>query len=198
MIDTLPVHHLTRVMSILNRDEVVAFPTGTTYGFGANALSPTALQRLTDLKGRNADKAYSLLLPAKKADEYVAFTSQEKAAFQTFADKPLTLLVKPQAALASLAKDGRVGIRTPDHPFVKELADLLTFPITATSANRSGEAPAYSVEELMKAFNNATFMAVDGGTLPKRKPSTVAYWNVDKWEIVREGDVRLKDLKTVI
>jgi len=185
------------VLSLLSRGDIIAFPTGTTYGLAVNALDVAALKRLTDLKGRGAEKAYMLLLPAKEVDTYVELTEQEKTALQAFADKPLTLLVKPRPMLEALAKDGRAGVRTPDHPFTKELVGMLKFPVTATSANRSGEPPASSVEELMKAFPDASFMAVDGGTLPKRKPSTVASWNNGKWEIVREGDVLLKDLSRI-
>lgn len=197
MIDTLPVHHLSRVLSLLNRGEIVAFPTGTTYGFAVNALDAPALKRLTDLKGRSAEKAYTLLLPAAEIDTFVELAAQERTALEAFSSQPLTLLVKPRPMLTGLAKDGRVGIRTPDHPFMKELVGILKFPVTATSANRSGESPALSIEELMRTFKDATFMAVDGGTLPKRRPSTVSRWNNGQWEVIREGDVRLLDLKKI-
>lgn len=197
MIDTLPIHHLSRVLSLLKRGEVVAFPTGTTYGFGVNALDTSALQKLTALKGREAEKTYSLLLPANDMGTYVELSAREGAALKSFSDRPLTLLVKAKAPLASLAKDGRVGVRTPDHPFTKELVALLAFPVTATSANRSGHLPALSIEELLEAFRDASFMAVDGGELPKRKPSTVAAFSNGSWTIMREGDVRAKDLNAL-
>ena len=195
MIDTLPVHHLSRVLSIFKNGEVVAFPTGTTYGFGVNALDKNALQKLSDLKGRSEDKAYSLLLPTKTIDQYVEVTEQEKKVLEKLKDVPLTILVKAKESLQHLAKDGKVGARTADHPFTKSLVELLEFPITATSANKSGEEPAYSVDDLMKSFKDATFMAVDGGLLPKHKPSTVAQFAGGKWEVLREGDVRRKQLE---
>lgn len=197
MIDTLPVHHLSRVLSILKRGEIVAFPTGTTYGLGVNALDPAALERLNALKGRSAEKAYTLLLPHEGVDTLVTLTKEEQAALQSFANVPLTLLVKPQGTLAALAKDGLVGVRTADHPFTMELVKLLSFPITATSANRSGEPPAYSVDDLLKAFPQATLMAVDGGTLPQRPPSTIVRWTGSEWNVLREGDVKLRDLKKI-
>jgi L-threonylcarbamoyladenylate synthase len=197
VIDTLPVHHHTRVLSLLSKGEIIAFPTGTTYGFGVNALDAGALTKLNTLKGRDTEKTYSLLLPTQNRPAYVDLSPQEEAALKTFAEKPLTLLVKPRPPLVGLAKDGSVGVRTPDHPFTKQLVDLLTFPITATSANRSGQPPAYSVSELTTAFPNAAFMVVDGGELPKRKPSTVAKWENGKWSVIREGDVTARELSHI-
>lgn len=196
MVDTLPVHHLTRVLSLLRRGAIVGFPTGTTYGLGVNALDPHALERLRNLKGRNARKAFSILLPTKERETYVEISDRENAALDAFTDRPLTLLVKPRPPLTPLAKDGKVGIRTADHPFTKALADLLPFPITATSANVSGHPPATSLEEFEEAFPDADveLLVVDGGTLPKALPSTVAAWTGRDWNILREGDIRPSDL----
>jgi len=195
MLDTLPIHHHSRVIFLLKKSDIVAFPTGTSYGLGVNALDKVALDKLTNLKGRDGEKAYSILLPTKNPETFVNLSAEEKKVLEKFKDKPLTLLVKPKAPLDHLAKDGHVGVRTADHPFTKGLADLLEFPITATSANRTGENPAYSTEELAKMFEKETFMAVDGGTLPTLKASTVAKFENGKWEVLREGEIRKKDLE---
>lgn len=195
MIDTLPVHHFARVISLLRAGDIVAFPTGTTYGFGVDATNTSALKKLETVKGRTPDKAFSILLPTTAVDTYVSMAPEEQHALETFANAPLTLLVKAQPALEHLAKDGRVGVRTADHPFTSELMKLIDVPVTATSANGTGQPAAMSIDELMKAFPNETFMAVDGGTLPPKKPSTVASWENGSWKIWREGDVKAVDLK---
>ncbi|MDO8511874.1 MAG: L-threonylcarbamoyladenylate synthase [bacterium] len=197
MIDTLPIHHHSRVLFLLNKSEIVAFPTGTSYGLGVNALDKVALEKLAELKGRTGEKAYSILLPTKDKNKFVDITEQEIKVLEKFNDKPLTLLVKPQAILAHLAKDGRIGVRTADHPFTKGLVDLLEFPITATSANHTGENPAYSTDELTKMFTKETFMAVDGGKLPVNAPSTVAKFEDGKWIILREGSIKKKELEAI-
>jgi L-threonylcarbamoyladenylate synthase len=195
MIDTLPIHHHSRVLFLLKKGEIVAFPTGTSYGLGVNALDQNALTKLTNLKGRNGEKAYSILLPTKNQEEFVTLSQQESHALEKFNNQPLTLLVKPKSALNHLAKDGRVGVRTTDHPFTKTLAELLEFPITATSANHTGESPAYSLIELQKMFPADSFMAVDAGILPKNAPSTVAKYENDAWVVLREGEIKKKDFE---
>ena len=196
MLDTLPIHHYSRVIFLLKKSDIVAFPTGTSYGLGVNALDQVAMDKLTNLKGRSGEKAYSILLPTKNFENFVDLSNEEKKVLEKFKDKPLTLLVKPKAPLNHLAKDGRVGVRTADHPFTKGLADLLEFPITATSANHTGENPAYSIEELTKMFEKEMFMAVDGGKLPVLKASTVAKFKNGKWEVLRVGEIKKKDLES--
>jgi L-threonylcarbamoyladenylate synthase len=195
MIDTLPIHHHSRVLFLLKKSEIVAFPTGTSYGLGVNVIDKVALEKLSDLKGRTGEKAYSILLPTKDKNKFVEISEQEKMVLEKFNDKPLTLLVKPQPILAHLAKDGKIGVRTADHPFTKALVDLLEFPITATSANHMGENPAYTIDELTKMFTKETFMAVDGGKLPTNAPSTVAKFEDGKWIILRQGSITKKDLE---
>jgi L-threonylcarbamoyladenylate synthase len=196
MLDTLPIHHYSRVIFLLKKSDIVAFPTGTSYGLGVNALDQVAMDKLTNLKGRSGEKAYSILLPTKNFENFVDLYNEEKNVLEKFKDKPLTLLVKPKTPLNHLAKDGRVGVRTADHPFTKGLADLLEFPITATSANHTRENPAYSIEELIKMFEKETFMAVDGGKLPVLKASTVAKFENGKWEVLRVGEIKKKDLES--
>lgn len=196
MIDTLPVHHISRVLSILSNDEIVGFPTGTVYGLGVNALSKNALQALSDLKGRDPNKTYSILLPVDSMDTYVDLNQQEVNALTTkLANTPLTLLVKAREPLAHLALNGLVGVRTADHPFTQELVKQIQFPVTATSANKSGQKAARSTEEIRTAFPEAEFMVVDGGTLPEQQPSTIAQLENGTWKLLRKGDVSITDLK---
>jgi len=196
MIDTLPIHHHSRVLFLLKKGEIVAFPTGTSYGLGVNVIDTTALNKLIELKGRTGEKAFSILLPSKEQSKYVDISDQEKNVLEKFTDKPLTLLVKARDPIKHIAKDGMVGVRTADHPFTKALTELLEFPITATSANHTGEEPAYSVDELVKMFPSSNFMAIDGGKLPKNPPSTVAKFENNKWTLLREGTIKRKELET--
>lgn len=194
MIETLPLHHVSRVISLLARSQVVAYPTGTSYGLGVNALDQHALEKLSAIKQRAEDKAYTVLLPGARPERFVLWTEEERRAFDRLKDRPLTILVRPTKALEHFAKDGRVGIRTPDHPFTRELARALPFPVTATSANSSGEPAAQSPEDLATLAGNTRLHVVDGGTLPARLSSTVARKDDGTWTIIRRGDVTTADL----
>lgn len=197
MIETLPLHHIARVVSLLTQGKIVAFPTGTSYGLGVNALDTEALQRLNALKQRPADKAYTVLLPDREPERFVAWSDTEKRAFASLRDRPLTILVTPTQATEHLARDGRLGVRTPDHPFTHELVSLTTFPVTATSANFSGGEPACTLREIEETLaSRVSLTVVDGGSLARRLPSTVAAYDGARWQIVRKGEVTIEEFVT--
>lgn len=194
MVETLPLHHLARVVSLLARGHIVAFPTGTSYGLGVNALDTLAVRRLSELKQRPAEKTYTVLLPRFEPERFVSWTNDERRVFTVLRNRPLTLLVKAQPLLAHLAHEGRVGVRTPDHPFSTALAEILPFPITATSANASGQAAACAPDELETVARGVRLYAVEGGRLPQCVPSTVASRDGKGWRVVRAGDVTVQEL----
>lgn len=194
MLETLPLHHFARVVSLLARGEIVAYPTGTSYGLGVNALDAKALERLSDLKGRPSEKTYTVLLPNRDPGRFVTLTALEERVFRALAARPLTLLVRAKQSLRHLSRDGRVGIRTPDHAFARELTTLLPFPVTATSANRSGAPAACTPEDLEGLARNRRLYVVEGGRLPRCLPSTVAARSTRGWQILRAGEVTATEL----
>ncbi len=198
VVETLPLHHFSRVVSLLARGAIVAIPTGTTYGLAVNATDPAALERLAALKGRPADKAFSVLLPSQHPERFVSWTTAERRALDHLRARPLTLLVKAKKALLPVAKDGRVGVRTADHPFTRELITLLPFPVTATSANRSGEAPACGPQDLGPLGRSERLVVIEGGVLPRGAPSTVARFVRGRVEILRQGEVTDKEIQAAL
>lgn len=196
MLETLPLHHFARVSSLLARGEIVAYPTGTAYALGTNALDAAALERLSSLKQRESKKAYSVLLPARDPDRFVQWTDEEQRAFERLRDRPLTLLVRPTEVSKHLAVEGRIGIRTPDHPFTRELVSVLSVPVTVTSANLSGQPPASTLTDLEPLAAKSRLFAVDAGSLSRLLPSTVARLDGDGWHLARKGDVTLAELKS--
>lgn len=194
MLETIPLHHLTRVISLLSHGQIVAYPTGTSYGLGVHALDQRALERLHALKKRSPDKTYTVLLPDRAPERFVDWTDDERRVFIALRNRPLTMLARAKQPLRHLEKDGRVGIRTPDHPFTRELTAVLPFPITATSANVSGESAACGPLDLEALAQNTRLYAVEGGSLPKCLPSTIVAWESGQWRIVRAGDVTESEL----
>lgn len=197
MLETLPLHHLTRVVSLLARGQIVAYPTGTSYGLGVNALDTNALERLSALKQRLEEKTYTVLLPGKDPERFVAWTAEEQQVVRALFNRPLTLLVKAGEPLLHIAEDGLVGIRTLDHPFTRQLAELTTFPVTATSANVSGKPPARTPEDIAQMTGTLRVYCVEGGTLPEHLPSTIAVRRGTRWNLVRKGDVTAQELTAV-
>ena len=204
------------VVPYLGRGRVIAFPTGTSYGFAADALQGWALQRLRNLKARPTEKTFTVFAAPKLWPTFFALTEQEERLLSQFANKPLTLLVRPTKALVHLAQDGLVGVRVIDHPLMQQLAEAVDVPLTATSANRAGQPPCYSTQQIEEVFKNplpdeilneddprgasgttydlALAAILDGGTLPERPATTIAKVHSNQIRIVREGALSLTEL----
>lgn len=199
----------SKAAAIIKQGRLVAFPTGTSYGLAADALQGFALQRLRNLKGRPGKKSFSVFMRDALWDKHLSLTAAEQAVCREFAGRPLTVLVKPRSSLSHLARDGRIGLRLVDHPLMDQLALSVDVPLTATSANRSGESPCFSPACVRVAFPNplpddrlgeadprgasqTTYdlslgAILDGGELPRSLPSTIARITNGRVHIIRPG-----------
>ena len=130
-------------VEILKNDGLVAFPTDTLYGLGGNAYSLEAVQNVFRCKGRGLEKPFSVCYSSlEQAAADVEITERVRFLAEKFLPGPLTLILrkKPGSKLCSFCSnaEGGVGIRVPDNQVVLDLLQRLDFPLTATSANKSG------------------------------------------------------------
>jgi tRNA threonylcarbamoyl adenosine modification protein (Sua5/YciO/YrdC/YwlC family) len=167
---------LERAVASLNRDEVVVVPTDTVYGLAARADSPTATDRLFALKGRAPDVPLAVLVAdveqaADLLDEIPPWAAELVA---THWPGPLTIVGRQAAGidLAIGATDSTVGVRCPDHGFVRALARRIG-PLAVTSANRHREPTPPTARGVAAHLGiGADHVVVDGGRCDG-EPSTV-------------------------
>ncbi|MCE9643533.1 MAG: L-threonylcarbamoyladenylate synthase [Candidatus Andersenbacteria bacterium] len=195
--------HTTDVSSAVQyiRDgRIVAFPTGTSYGLAVDALQGHALQRLRNAKRRPEEKTFTIFLDESLWDQYLDITQAEKNMLHRYANTALTLLVKPKESLMHLAQDELIGLRVIDHLMMAELAEKAGVPLTATSANVSGQDACYNEECIEKSFPGkigttydlSLACILDGGSLRKGLVSTIAKLENGKIVIVRQGALMLR------
>ena len=181
-------------LATLRRGGVVVLPTETVYGLAALAADREAIERLFVLKGRPDSKAIAVLVG--DLDQARALTTDDLDRCARWWPGPLTAVVNrsPDAALYLGADVTTIGVRCPDHGFVRRLA-LKLGPIAATSANRSGEPTPATAAEVAAAFPEVT-LVVDGG--PRTgMPSTVVDLTVHPPRILRAGPVTADALGAV-
>lgn len=143
---------ISLAVSVIKESRVVAFPTGTSYGLAADALQGHALQRVRNMKLRPDEKTFTIFVQEKLLPNFLILTAAEEAFLAKYKNQPLTLLLIPKEPLQHLTLDGRVGLRVIDHPLMRELAESADVPLTATSANRSGQEPCYDTACVVKNF----------------------------------------------
>jgi L-threonylcarbamoyladenylate synthase len=171
---------------------VVAYPTETVYGLGANATLPDAVARVRALKGRDDGRGLSVLV--QDLDDAERFLGElpplARRLGLRFWPGPLTLVVPARAArLASVATEHGVGLRCSSHPTAAALVRAAGCPILSTSCNRTGQPPCTCAEDVERAFGPA--LPVAGGERAGGAPpsTVVAVTQGGELRVLREGAV---------
>jgi L-threonylcarbamoyladenylate synthase len=181
---------------------VIVFPTETIYGLGADAFNFAAVEKVFQLKGRDPNNPIPVLI----ADREMLGTLVVEV--PPLADKliggfwpgPLTIVLRARNDIPAplVNSTGGVGVRISSQPIATELVKALGRPLTATSANPSGQLPARTVEEAKTIFGGRIDIFVDGGELTSKTGSTVAEINGDMIKIIREGEIGKTKLQRVV
>lgn len=190
---------IARLRRHLDRDGVAALPTDTVYGLAANALRPEAVARVFTLKGRSFHKPLPVVVRdlAQAAELAAALPPLFHRLAAAFWPGPLTLVVAaaPHLPAALTAGTGAVGMRQPNLPLLAALLAATGYPLTATSANRSGQPECRTAPEVEAQWQDAeaadivNFLVVDGGRSPLALPSTLVDLTQAGPKILREGAI---------
>lgn len=171
---------------------VVAYPTDTFYGLATDARQASAVARLFAIKGRQGDVAIPLVAADLDQAELVGELGPlARRLARRYWPGPLTLVVTARPVLpAVLLAGGRtVAVRVPDHQVARQLAAAVGFPVTSTSANRSGEPPPTDVADVLRALGDSIDAVLDGGPCAGGRPSTIVDATGDAPTLVRAGAV---------
>jgi L-threonylcarbamoyladenylate synthase len=177
---------------------IAAIPTETSYGLAVDPFNIESLERLFEIKRRPPTKPILVLIDEK--DRLARLVSEVPDPFGPLMDRywpgPLTLIFPARPDLPPLltAGTGTIGVRISSNRAAAEICRQAGGMITATSANLSGEQPAWSAEELMRCFSNSIELIVDGGHLDQVPPSTVVRCENDELVMVRPGRIGLGDM----
>ncbi|HEU4800546.1 MAG TPA: L-threonylcarbamoyladenylate synthase [Gemmatimonadales bacterium] len=193
---------IAEAAAVLRAGGLVAFPTETVYGLGANALDETAVRRIFAAKGRpDFNPLIVHVADAEKARELVTtWPEQASVLAERFWPGPLTLvlpkrLLVPDAVTAGL---GAVAIRVPAHPVALALIQAAKLPVAAPSANRFTELSPTSAEHVLKTLADRVDLVLDGGPTAVGIESTVLDLSGDTPRLLRPGMVSQAELESAI
>jgi L-threonylcarbamoyladenylate synthase len=177
----------------IRRGGVVAYPTDTLYGLGADPCLREAVRRVFAIKGRPDDKPLPLIASSTEAVErIVAFTPLARKLVDHFWPGPLTLLLRPTERIAPEVQQALtlVGIRVPQSVVARSLAAAAGGVVTATSANRSGSEPSDEPDPVgAQLAPYGLDVLLDAGKSPGGRPSTIVDASGDVPVLVRAGAV---------
>jgi L-threonylcarbamoyladenylate synthase len=186
---------------IIKAGGLVVYPTETVYGLAADPRNRIAILKVFGAKNRPMDNPLSVAVRnLDQADDLVYLNAAVKKVAKAFLPGPLTVVLKKKALLPKELTGGldKVGIRIPGHPVALRLIELAG-PITATSANVSGEPAPVTADEAKEQLGDKVNFILDTGVSGSGQPSTVVDLSEKgKIEILRGGNISKKMLESVL
>jgi L-threonylcarbamoyladenylate synthase len=182
------------IVDVLRRGGVMAYPTETFYGLGAVCLSRAGVRKVYRLKKRDRGKPLSVIVSDLEMVREVAAAPLPPALIRLageFWPGPLTVVLKaaPGFPASPLGPGGTIGLRIPPAPWLRRLVFELSAPVTATSANLTGEKELDDPDEVRRLFAGRVELIVAGGRTPGGRPSTVVDLTREPAVILRAGAV---------
>lgn len=193
---------IAQAAAILRAGGLVAFPTETVYGLGADARSDAAVARIYAAKGRPAHNPLIAHVADRAAAEAIAlFDDRARALADAFWPGPLSLVLPLRAgALSARATAGlpTVALRAPDHPLAQALLRAFGGPLVAPSANRSGRLSPTTAEAARAELGPAVDRVLDGGPCRVGVESTILKLEEGAARLLRPGGVSVEALETAL
>lgn len=198
-----PHSDIAAAAQALREGQLVAFPTETVYGLGADATNDEAVARVYAAKGRPSFNPLITHVPGvEEAFALGHFTQEAKALARAFWPGPLSLVVPraascPVSLLASAGNDS-IAIRIPSHPMALDLLKATGRPVVAPSANPSGRISPTTAEHVRRHLKDKVAMVLDGGRCKVGVESSVVSFLADGPKLLRQGGVPRTEIEKVL
>lgn len=195
--ETLHDRDYDEIVALLRAGGIIGFPTDTAYGLGVDPFNEGAVERLFRIKGRADTKPILLVIDSIAMAESLGLPTETfHAVAEKFWPGPLTVVIESQrhVPMNITAGTNRIGLRWPSARFVTNLLGRFGLPLTATSANRTGQPAAITAGEIQSQFAGGLDAVIDGGELTVRGGSTLLDLTVDPPALLREGPVTFEIL----
>lgn len=188
-----------KAAQIIMAGGVVAYPTETFYGLGVDAFNVHAIERIYHIKKRDPSKPILVIIENQRhLKELVSdIPPVAKELIKRFWPGPLTIIFRASLKVPAIltGNTGTIGIRISSHPVASDLLRAVGRPITATSANISGQLGLVSALDVLKTFKNGLDLILDGGITQGKEGTTIVNIALDPPRIVREGVIPSKKIK---
>ena len=188
---------LPRAAAILRDGGLVAFPTETVYGLGADATNGTAVAGIYAAKGRPAFNPLIVHVASlEEAMRIGLFSDTAKQLAEAHWPGPLTMVLphRGESGIAGLVTAGldTIAIRCPAHPVMRQLIETAGRPLAAPSANASGKISPTTAAHVMTSLDTRIAMVIDGGPTQRGIESTIVAVEGDEVRLLRRGPIEIK------
>lgn len=182
---------------LLKDGHLIAFPTDTLYGVGADTFNPKAIKKLFAAKGRPLEKGIPILLSdVEYLGDIVSQTSDLAMKLaQNFWPGPLTLILPKRDSISEIiSPNENIAVRVPDNDVARKFIRAAGGAVATSSANRSGEPPALDAQEALAALGDSIAAVLDGGKVSLGIASTIVDCTDSPPRILRQGPLTAEEL----
>lgn len=195
-------HEIEHAADLLRAGRLVAFPTETVYGLGANALDAEAVGRIYAVKHRPATSPLIVHVDSTEMAQSLVVEWPEAAnrLARAFWPGPLTIVIKKQASIPDIVTAGlsTVAVRMPAHPIARALIRAARFPLAAPSANRFTELSPTTAEHVRRSLGSEVDLILDGGPCQVGIESSVLSLAESQPILLRPGGISRTALEAII
>ena len=180
---------ITRIVDILKKGGIIAYPTDTYYGIGCDIMNKKAIEKIYQLKQRNRIKPFSFICSGlKNISNYAKVSNYAYKTMKRLLPGPYTFVLEGSKLVPKimLTKRKTAGIRVPDHPICLELVETLGNPIITTSATMPDGTNFFDPSLIHDFFHPIIDVVIDGGPVPGYPSSVISLIN-DMPEVIRKG-----------
>jgi tRNA threonylcarbamoyl adenosine modification protein (Sua5/YciO/YrdC/YwlC family) len=180
---------ITKVVEILKKGGIIAYPTDTYYGIGCDIMNKKAIEKIYQLKQRDKIKPFSFICSGlKNISHYAKVSNYAYKTMKRLLPGPYTFVLEGSKLVPKimLTKRKTAGIRMPDHPICLELVKMLGNPIITTSATMPDGTNFFDPSLIHDFFHPRIDVVIDGGPIPGHPSSVISLIN-DMPEVIRKG-----------
>lgn len=191
---------IEKAATVIKNGGIVAFPTETVYGLGANALNEEAVKKIFEAKGRPQDNPLIIHVANKNLDKYVKDIPEcAKIMMEKFWPGPLTIILNKKDIIPNVTSANlpSVGVRMPSEPIALKLIEMSKVPIAAPSANISGRPSPTDVERCIEDLDGRVDFILGGNKSKVGVESTIVDCTVNPPVVLRPGGITLEMLKEI-
>jgi L-threonylcarbamoyladenylate synthase len=177
---------LGECVNAIKAGRLIVYPTDTVYGLGGNALDKGVVEKALKAKNRDKSAPFSVMIPnLEMLLKYFEVTDAERDLMVNSLPGPFTFVLKAKIPMPVQGENGTVGVRIPNHSFMRRVCFEANVPIITTSANLHGQPAPTKFQDVPKQIIDAAEVAIDGGETMLKGPSTVV--NLKEKKIERKG-----------
>ena len=194
--DFLEGKHDTLILEELAKENLVIFPSESSYAFAGCAKSKNVTKKIHSIKKETLSKPLGVITKSVELiDDFVEMNEKGKKLLENGFSSPLTILFKKKIDLPCTNNDF-LGVRIPKKETTLRLCQIHSDPLTAASATILGHSKTFSPKEIWNNFGDQDFVFINGGELETKAPAT--FYHFEEGIIFRAGDLSLDKIKKVL